>query len=74
MRRLFLLFQRLLLFPQFLDEQTHLPGSRVENLILAPEIQKIPQPLPIIGMTRQGDRPFLGQLHTPRRSRSESGA
>ena len=59
MRSLFLLFLDLSLFPQLSDEQTHLfrPGIRIR--VFAAEVEIIPQPLPVIGLARDRNFPFL---------------
>jgi len=56
---LFLLLRGLFLFPQLLDEQTHLfrPGRR--ERIFTTEIEIIPQPFSVIGVARDRYHPLL---------------
>ena len=71
MRGLLLLFGRLILFPQFFDEQPHMFRSGIRKRIFAAEIEIIPEPLPIIGVARNGNRPqfkdgFIGRCNIGR--------
>lgn len=59
MGSLFLLIGGLSLFPQFLDKHAHMLRLGSRKRIFAAEVKVIPQPLPVIRVTRDRDRPLL---------------